>query len=431
MYTIEELCPQFAIKLFDNEIGLLGYLVVDRTIGGFATGGVRMVEDITFDEVANLAREMTLKFGFIKRSQGGAKAGIIGGSNLSPKERQKLFLAFGRKLGPILKRKIYVTGEDLGTFYDDIAHIKKGAGLVHTPPKFNQEKPGYYTALSVFIAAESLAKNIGIKLSDCSIAIEGFGKVGESLAELFSEKGTRVVAISTSEGAIYDPHGLDIDKIIKLRKTFGDTLVLNYENEKIIKKEDLLTLDVDLLVPCARPDAINADNVFRLKASMIVPGANIPATVEIEEIMFKRGIQYIPGFVSNCGGVLQFILESLGFSKEEIKRVMLEGLGRKVSEMYDSSIKLGVSLGRVAREIAEENLKIMEATQGIGKSEKVLKYLKNWNKGGIKELLYAVLWKVYILSLKFTSGFLLKPFAIYYTKRELFEGSGYWGHYEP
>lgn len=91
MYTIEELCPQFAIKLFDNEIGLLGYLVVDRTIGGFATGGVRMVEDITFDEVANLAREMTLKFGFIKGLKGGPRPGLSVDRIYHPKRDKNFF----------------------------------------------------------------------------------------------------------------------------------------------------------------------------------------------------------------------------------------------------------------------------------------------------------------------------------------------------
>lgn len=110
---------------------------------------------------------------------------------------------------------------------------------------------------------------------------------------------------------------------------------------------------------------------------------------------------------------------------------MLVGLSRKVSEMHESSSVRGISLGRIAREIAEKNLKIMDLKEGMKKSEKALTYLINWGKGGIRELFYTILWKVHKLSLIFKSGFFLKPFAIYYTKRELFEVSGFWKRYKP
>ena len=109
---------------------------------------------------------------------------------------------------------------------------------------------------------------------------------------------------------------------------------------------------------------------------------------------------------------------------------MLEGLSRKVSEMHETSSMRGISLGRIAREIAEKNLKIMEIKEGMKISHKALTYLINWKKGGIKELFYTFLMKVHKLSLIFKSGFFLKSFAIYYTKNKLFEVYGFSKRYK-
>ena len=143
-HSIEELRPQLILNINDEELGLLGYLVIDRTINGVASGGIRMTSDVTLDEVANLAREMTLKYGFLNIPCGGAKAGIIASSSLSIEKRRRILLSFGKSLSPLIMNGIYRTGTDMGTFPEDIYYIFKGAGKKVNSKAFQDAESGYY-----------------------------------------------------------------------------------------------------------------------------------------------------------------------------------------------------------------------------------------------------------------------------------------------
>ncbi|MFC1919413.1 Glu/Leu/Phe/Val dehydrogenase, partial [Chloroflexota bacterium] len=170
--------------------------------------------------------------------------------------------------------------------------------------KVARARTGYFTSLSVLAATKSAARYVGMELGRCTVAIEGFGKVGSSLANELSKEGARVVAVSTSEGAIYSEKGLDVGELTRLYKELGSSFIKSYSNADLIEKGQLLELKVDVLSPCAEYHSIDSDKADRIQARVVCSGANIPAMPEAEQILYQKGVLSVPYFAANCGGVL-------------------------------------------------------------------------------------------------------------------------------
>jgi glutamate dehydrogenase (NAD(P)+) len=261
---------------------ILGYLVIDSLVAGRSCGGLRLLPDIDEMEMRNLARAMTLKYGFLGLPQGGAKAGVRGDPEGPLMERRKRLMEFGEGIAPLLQNRIYVPGTDMGTNIDDIRYMLKE---VEVPVKYRELRKndsGYYTALSVFTSAKQAVRHSRKDLSECTVAIEGFGKVGSALAGLFQDIDVRVVAISTTQGAIHNPRGLDIKVLKELTSKAGSQAVNLYTDAKHIEPKELLELPVDILCPCARHDSVNEENANLISAHIICSGANNPVTPEAE-----------------------------------------------------------------------------------------------------------------------------------------------------
>ena len=408
--------PQLILYISDEELGLLGYLVIDRIPENNPTaiGGVRMREGLTIEEVADLAREMTLKFAFLNIPVGGAKAAVIWRPLSSDEERKRLFTAFGKSLGPLLTKGIYCAGEDMGITSIDLYHIKKGAGIKVNQPKTITGISGYYTGLSVYICAEQLASSLGMDIKEARVAIEGFGKVGASAAKLFDDAGAKVVAVSTIKGGIYNPQGLNINKMIAITKDKGDDVVNVYSDAECIPKESLLSIDVDILIPSAGPYTITERNLPQLKSKMVVPGANIPATAVAESLMYEKGIYYMPSFVSNGGAILAYALIEHGFRGFDLETIMKKGFGKKISELIEISQRESLSLCQKAREIAEKNMDKAVSFEGGEQYNEMRKYLGR------------LLWRLYKMSFRIRASSFLKSFAINYMENELLKESPDW-----
>ncbi len=342
--------PELTFKAVDKQLGHLGYLVIDSTIRGKSAGGIRMQPNVTLKELTYLAKTMTLKFGLLGIPFGGAKAGIIANPFL-PRERKLEFLkAFGRSLSAFLKNS-YLPGSDMGTNDDDIIYIMKAANLAVKAPGTRTSSHAYtsWTALASVKAAVDI---LGLNLSNCTVAIQGFGKVGSSIAKAISQTGASIVAVSTREGAIYNGHGLDLEKLLKLKDEVGDDLVSEYEKAKSIAKEDLLRLDVDILFPSAGSWSINSSNVEKIKSKIICPGANIPLTLDAEETLFRKGTICLPDFVTNCGGVLGGYLRSF-MDERKIRNIIDGQFAKMVTSILELSKSKNVSPRKIAQKMAE------------------------------------------------------------------------------
>lgn len=301
---------------------VLGFVAVDSTVAGRARGGLRMLSDVGQDEVIDAAHAMTLKYGFLGLPQGGAKAGVRGDGETSPAEKRQRLLEFGREIRSLLESQIYVPDADLGTSAGDIRWMMMDLGIKVAKRDWRDDLSGFYTAASCLVSADTILRHRGQGLAGRTVAIEGFGSVGGNLARMMSARGARVVAVSTSQGALYDRNGLDIRALSILAAERGSAFVKSCSEGKQIDRSALLELDVDLLCPCARRHSIDKDNVARIGAELICAGANNPVDPAVEGQLFERGIVFPPDFVTNSGGVLGGTLQFAGVSKDRIVLLM-------------------------------------------------------------------------------------------------------------
>lgn len=309
---------------------VLGFVAIDSLIGGRSCGGLRMLPDVDAAEIAGLARAMTLKYGFLGLPQGGAKAGVRGDPEAPADVRRERLLEFGRAIEPLLRDRVYVPHADMGTDNALIRSMLETLGVRVKCRELRGMDSGYYTALTVMAGVKQGARHIGLDLSRVSVAIEGFGKVGGALGGLLAAAQVRVVAVSTSRGAIYNPRGLDVKQ---LAAETGSDFVETFRNAERLDRTALLELPVDVLCPCARHDSIHAGNAMRVVAKLISPGANNPVTPEAEQMLAARSVLCLPDFVTNSGGVLGGTMEFAMQPREVIERFVDQHIGPRIARL--------------------------------------------------------------------------------------------------
>ena len=305
------------------------FVVIDSLLGGRSAGGIRMTCDVSESEVAQLASNMTVKFGFANIHYGGAKSGICVKESPVGPQRQKILEAFGKQFAEVILPRIYQPAEDIGTGPEDVSIVLKAAGCPSNPKGEHLARSSLYTAWSIIAATERLYKNRGLRLEGAKWVLEGFGKVGAEIAERFHEKGMILMALSTRAGALYNPNGLNVADLLELQAKWGEDCVNHSVGNERIDLADMLTLKTDLLILAGKPEAIHIGNVKDLNTSFIVPGGNIAITSEAEQELTGQGQIILPDFVTNSGGVLGLTWNWLGVSEEGIRRLFSQEYGTK------------------------------------------------------------------------------------------------------
>jgi glutamate dehydrogenase (NAD(P)+) len=285
------------IELRDEAAGLDALIVIDHDLFPVSAGGTRMLPDVDASEVARLARAMTWKFAVCGVRYAGAKAGI----RFEGGDRNAVLAAYRRALSPF--RDVFLTGPDMGTQPSDFVTPD-----LESLPLWARSHEGLgmddlATGHGVKAAAEAALGHLGRRLAGATVAIEGFGKVGAGTARACARAGARLVAISTVHGLLADPAGLDVEDLLELRGRFGDRLVQKGAAEAAQPREELFELEVDVLVPGARPDSITRRVAQHVRCAVVSPGANIPYAPGAVEALHRRGVVAIPDFISNSGGV--------------------------------------------------------------------------------------------------------------------------------
>ena len=288
--------PARVIELRDEETGLDAVVVVDHELFPVSAGGTRMIPDVDAVEVARLARAMTWKFAACRLPYAGAKAGV----RFSGGDRAAILAAYLRALEPY--KETFLTGPDMGTQPADFLE-NAGADL----PLWAQSYEGMgmddlATGHGVKAAAGAALVHLGLSLEGAAVAIEGFGKVGAGTARACVRGGARVVGVSTVEGSIADPDGLDVEALLELRAQHGDALV-RHATMPLRPREDVFALECDVVVPGARPDSVTPNIVAGLRCAVVSPGANAPYGPGALGALHARGIVALPDFVANSGGV--------------------------------------------------------------------------------------------------------------------------------
>jgi glutamate dehydrogenase (NAD(P)+) len=221
------------------------------------------------------------------------------------------------------------------------------------------------TGRGVMIITREACKAYGFDIRDARIAIQGFGNVGSWTARLLSQLGAKIVAVSDVSGAIYGEHGLDIDKVVEQVNAFGS--VVDMDGARTIDNQELLSLDVDILIPAALGGAITRNNVDGVKAKLIVEAANSPVTPRADEALRQRGTIVVPDILANAGGVtvsyFEWVqnLQQFHWSHERVNQELETKMVRAWDAVYQRSIEEKTPL-RIAA-FVEGLSKVAEATR--------------------------------------------------------------------
>jgi len=357
-----------------REGACLGYVAVDSTVGGQSCGGLRMLPDVSADELRILARQMTFKYGLLGLPQGGAKGGVIGDPDAPAEVRRSTLRRFGEAIRDMLASGAYRPGPDMGTTNEEIAAMLRDIGIPFSRRDLQVKDSGYYTALGVFAGAREAGRRCGLSLAGARCVIQGFGKVGAALAQFLDAAGARVVAVATSRGGLVDNRGLDVPLLLKASRERGSGFVESFPAERW-PADRILEVDCEFLFPCARHHAIHDENVERITARVISAGANAACTPSAESRLLDRGAVCLPDFVTNCGGVLGGTMEFAGIPQPAVRRMMEPWISELVRSLLDAAARTGIPARRLAETFAlERHAAIQKSAENPTPSEQLVRW---------------------------------------------------------
>ncbi len=290
-----------------------GFRVQHNNALGPFKGGLRFSPDIDLQHVKELAFVMTCKTALVDIPFGGAKGGIhCDYDELTLREKEALTKRFTEKLDPLLGPNFDIPAPDMGT------GPKEMSWIFDAYSKRNGYTPGVVTGKPQNLGGirgrqEATGMGVGIitkhavertdSLEGKTVAIQGFGNVGANAAKALAASGARIVAVGGKSGGIYQDDGLDIDACVESVEKEGCRVTELEGAFDEVSNDELLELDVDVLIPAAVSNVINKDNADRIKADLVVEAANIPVTLEAEQVLKQNEIEILPDLLANAGGV--------------------------------------------------------------------------------------------------------------------------------
>lgn len=310
-----EVTVQIAVEMDNGELAtFIGYRVQHDNSRGPMKGGLRYHPQVDLDEVRSLAALMTWKTAVVNLPYGGAKGGIaIDPRGISRRELERITRKFVDETHDLFGPDKDIPAPDMGTGPEVMAWIMNQYEKFHGfAPACVTGKPVEMfgipgreeaTGRGVGICVVKLLGRLGRKLEKTRVAIQGFGNVGSHAAQFLHEAQCKVVAIGDRSGDYYRPEGLDLAGMLTHARGNDGSLAGYKGAERLSRRGELLELDVDLLVPAALGGVLTAENAPRVKASIIVEGANGPTDPEADEVFNERGTLVLPDILANAGGV--------------------------------------------------------------------------------------------------------------------------------
>ncbi len=368
--TLPVMMDDGSLKIFE------GYRVQHDYSRGPAKGGIRYHPDVTLEEIKALASWMTWKCAVVSIPFGGAKGGVrCNPKEMSRAEIERLTRRYASEIliiiGPdkdIPAPDVYTDARVMAWIMDtySVAHGHSVPGVVTGKPIALGGTLGRKEATGrgcVFTTIEA-AKILKMDLTKATVAVQGFGNVGYNAAQIFHESGAKVIAVSDSKGGIFNSRGFDPKKVLEAKEK--GTSVCDYEDGDRITNEDLVTMECDVLVPAALENIITLKNAAKVRARIVVEGANGPTVPEADEILQSNGVLVIPDILANAGGVTVSYFEwvqniqEFFWSEEDVNRKLGEIMVRSFNEVFkmarDHKVtpRLGaymLAVGRVAEAI--------------------------------------------------------------------------------
>jgi len=360
-----EVQVQIAVEMDKGELAtFIGYRVQHNNSRGPMKGGLRYHPQVDLDEVRSLAALMTWKTAVVNLPYGGAKGGIaIDPLRLSRREVERITRKFIDEIHDVIGPDRDIPAPDMGTGAEEMAWI------MNQYSKYHGFNPAVVTGKPVEMFGvpgreEATGRGVGIfvikllsrlkrKPQETRAAIQGFGNVGSHTAKFLSEAECKVVAVSDVTGGYYRPEGLDLPAMFRHKREHRG-LLEGYTGAERMTNAELLELDVELLIPAALGGVITEENAPRIKAPVIVEGANAPIEPQGDQILDEHGVVILPDILANAGGVTASYFEwvqnqqhyqwGLNRVRQELDHVLSEAFER----VWEISIERKVTLRTAA-----------------------------------------------------------------------------------
>jgi len=337
-----------------------GYRVQHNTSRGPGKGGVRFHQNVTLSEVMALSAWMSVKNAAVNVPYGGAKGGIrVDPKTLSRGELERMTRRYTSEIGIIIGPTKDIPAPDVNTneqimaWMMDTYSMNEGAtatGVVTGKPIDLGGSLGRReaTGRGVYTVGVEAAQHIGLDIHTARVAVQGFGNVGGIAGKLFAQAGARVVAVQDHGGTIYQEAGLDVPSLLAHVAEHGS--VAGFDGAQVIANDAFWEVDCDILIPAALEQQITLVNAGRIKARMVIEGANGPTTPEADDILRERNILVLPDVIANAGGVTVSYFEwvqdfsSFFWSEDEINarlvRIMKDAFAGVWQVAQDKKVSL-------------------------------------------------------------------------------------------
>lgn len=358
-----------------------GFRVQHSLSRGPGKGGVRYHPDVTLEEVMALSAWMSIKNAAVNLPYGGAKGGIrVDPKKLSIKELERLTRRYTSEIGIIIGPQQDIPAPDVNTngqimaWMMDTYSMNVGAtatGVVTGKPIHLGGSLGRVkaTGRGVFVTGREAARRINLDLEGARVAVQGFGNVGSSAAELFGQAGARIVAAQDHTGTIVNSQGFDLSKLIPhVRDTGG---VAGFKDAEVCDNEAFWDLPCDILIPAALEGQITADRARRLQARLVLEGANGPTVPSADDILADRGILVVPDVICNAGGVTVSYFEwvqdfsSFFWTEDEINLRLDKIMVGALRKIWDTADQHRITLRTATFAVACERILIARQERGL------------------------------------------------------------------
>ena len=362
-----------------------GYRVQYNSSRGPCKGGIRFHPGVTVDEVKALAGWMTWKCAVVNIPYGGGKGGVsCDPSRFTTRELERLTRRYASMIFPLIGARRDIPAPDVNTnaqimnWIVDTAQVLSGESSPGIVTGKSIEMGGALgrheaTGRGVMFTTLGVLQRLGMDVEKTSVAVQGFGNVGSIAARLLRDAGAKVVGISDVSGAYHCPAGFNIDQVVEYVKTSPGHLLagLPHAGVEEISNDELLTLDVDVLIPAALEAQITARNASNIRARVIVEGANGPTTPEADLILGEKGVVIVPDILANAGGVVCSYFEwvqniqCFPWEEEETNQRLGKIMQRALREVWSLAEERSISLRLAAFILSVERVATAIQLRGV------------------------------------------------------------------
>lgn len=359
-YPAREIIVHIPVGMDDGTIEVFtGYRVQHSSARGPCKGGIRYAPDVSLDEVRALASWMTWKCAVVNIPFGGAKGGVIcEPKTMSQGELERLTRRYTAELIEFIGPEKDVPAPDVNTNEQTMAwimdtysmHMRQTVTSVVTGKPVNiggSRGRKEATGRGVSIVTDQALKHLNMSPESTKVIVQGFGNVGSNSAHLLWQKGYKIIGIGEFDGALFNANGMDISELLEWRARHGS--IHGFKGAEAADKDDLLTRPCDVLIPAATENVITSRNADRIKARILVEGANGPTTTIADEILQDKGVFIVPDILANAGGVttsyFEWVQDRMGYfwTEAEVNQRLEQIMVDSFNDVLQYSVQHGVN----------------------------------------------------------------------------------------